>query len=168
VGLIGAAGLLTALVPGSMLLMTAATILAKNLYGAMVPSADERTIARLARGLVPVLALAAVYLTLHAGSAIVPLLLLGYSFVTQLLPSLLLSLFEIPRCTTAGAAAGILAGEVTVISVQGTGTTLSKLLPGWPSAVTDLNVGIVALLVNVVVLATVSAATWKRVRTIHA
>jgi SSS family solute:Na+ symporter len=171
VGLIGAAGLLTALVPGSMLLMAAATILAKNLYGTMVPSADERTIGRLARGLVPVLALIAVFLTLNAGSAIVPLLLLGYSLVTQLLPSLLLSLFEIPRCTTAGAVAGILAGEATVIAVQGTGTTLARLLPRWPAAVTDLNIGIVALLVNIAVLALVTwvtRTTRNRMRTIHA
>jgi SSS family solute:Na+ symporter len=87
-GLIGAAGLLTALVPGSMLLMTAATIVSKNLYGALVPSAGDSTLGALARGLVPAVALVAVYFTLRGGSALVPLLLLGYSFVTQLLPAL--------------------------------------------------------------------------------
>ncbi len=37
VGLIGAAGLLTALVPGSMLLMVSATVLSKNVYRVVIP-----------------------------------------------------------------------------------------------------------------------------------
>ncbi|HTR79550.1 MAG TPA: sodium:solute symporter family protein, partial [Gemmatimonadaceae bacterium] len=86
VGVIGAAGLLTALVPGSMLLISAATILAQNVYRAAVPAATERTVSLLARVLVPVVALAAVYFTLRGGQTIVVLLLLGYSLVTQLLP----------------------------------------------------------------------------------
>ena len=36
------------------------------------------------------------------------------------------------------------------------GATLPKLFPSWPSAITDVNVGIVALVVNVVVLTVVS------------
>ncbi|HEY6867946.1 MAG TPA: sodium:solute symporter, partial [Candidatus Eisenbacteria bacterium] len=79
VGLIGAAGVLTALVPGSMLLMTAATILAKNVYRPFVPSASDRTIALLARALVLPIALIAVLFALHGGEALVPLLLMGYN-----------------------------------------------------------------------------------------
>jgi SSS family solute:Na+ symporter len=161
VGVIGAAGLLTALVPGSMLLMTAATILAKNLWGALVPT-DEAQVVRIARGLVPVIALVSVWITLTAGTAIVPLLLLGYSLVTQLLPALLLSLPERPWCTTAGAIAGIVAGEVTVASIQIPGLTLAKLFPGAPGVLTDLNVGLVALAVNVAVLFAVTAVTRGR------
>lgn len=59
VGLIGGAGLLTALVPGSMLLITAATILAKNVYGVIVPSRSEHEVGVVARSLVPALALLA-------------------------------------------------------------------------------------------------------------
>ena len=40
VRIIGAAGLLTALVPGSMILITAATICAQNIYRALVPTAN--------------------------------------------------------------------------------------------------------------------------------
>src|SRR5262249_47320292 len=76
VGLIGAAGLLTALVPGSMILMTASTILAKNIYRPLAREADEHVIGKLARGLVPIVALVAVFFTLRGGDAIVPLLLL--------------------------------------------------------------------------------------------
>ena len=162
VGLIGAAGLLTALVPGSMILMTAATILAKNVYGALAPSPDERTISWLARALVPVFAVVAVLLALHGGQTIVPLLLLGYNFVTQLFPALVLSLPATPLATPAGAIAGIVVGETIVAYVQFSGTSLAKLLPAWPSVITDLNLGLAALVVNLLVLLLVSAATRPR------
>ena len=42
VGMIGAAGVLTALVPGSMILMTAATLLANNIYRGLHPHGDGR------------------------------------------------------------------------------------------------------------------------------
>jgi solute:Na+ symporter, SSS family len=159
VGLIGAAGVLTALVPGSMLLMTAATILAKNVYGVLVPSADERTIGRLARTLVPALALVSVGFALHGGSALVPLLLMGYNLVTQLFPALVLSLPGTPLATRWGALAGIVAGEATVLWLALSGVTLARMFPAWPGVITDLNVGIVALLVNTAVLLAVSAVT---------
>jgi SSS family solute:Na+ symporter len=161
VGVVGAAGLLTALVPGSMLLMTAATILAKNVYGALRPAAGERAIVGLARALVPVIALAAALLSLHGGQSLVPLLLMGYNFVTQLFPALVLSLPARPWATSAGAIAGILSGEAIVIYLQVSGATLPKLFPTWPSAITDLNIGIVALSVNALVVLAVSALTRR-------
>ena len=46
VGMIGAAGILTALVPGSLISMTAAMLLAKNLIGLARPQAtDDQTVA---------------------------------------------------------------------------------------------------------------------------
>jgi SSS family solute:Na+ symporter len=163
VGVIGAAGLLTALVPGSMLLMTAATILVKNVVHPLAPRLGDDALGRLARWLVPVIAVTAAVLTLRGGEALVPLLLMGYNLVTQLLPTLLLSLPERPLATTAGAIAGILAGEATVAWLSLGGVTLAKLFPAWPPAVTDLNIGIVALVVNAIVVLVVSAATRPRV-----
>jgi len=159
VGVIGAAGLLTALVPGSMLLVTAATILAQNVFRSVVPGAADRTVSILAKWLVPVVALLGVWLTLRPGNALVPLLLMGYNMVTQLFPAVLLALPRRPLATRAGAFAGILAGEATVAALSLSGVTLPGLLPGWPALVTDLNIGIVALLVNAVVLAGVTLAT---------
>src|SRR4051794_24388996 len=63
VGVIGAAGVLTALVPGSMILNAAATVLANNLYRTARPRSDDAHIGRLARLLVPVVALLAVLFT---------------------------------------------------------------------------------------------------------
>lgn len=163
VGVIGGAGLLTALVPGSMLLITAATILAKNVYGVIVPSASEHRVGVVARLLVPVIALAALGLTLHGGQALVVLLLIGYSVVTQLFPALVLSLTVRRRVNTAAVMAGIIGGELTVASIGISGTTLATLFPSAPQVFKDLNVGIVALLVNVVVIALVSLPMqWRR------
>jgi solute:Na+ symporter, SSS family len=157
VGLIGAAGVLTALVPGSMILMTAATLLANNLYRVAHRSAADAHVVRVARLLVPVVALVAVYFTLQGGQTIVALLLMGYSFVTQLFPSLVLSLARDRWVTREGAAAGIVAGVATVAAVNLTHTTIGSLFPTLTVQIKELNVGLIALAANVVVLAVVSA-----------
>lgn len=164
VGMIGAAGLLTALVPGSMLLITAATMLAKNIYRAMAPSSSDRTIGLVARAMVPVLAMVALYLALHGGQAIVALLLMGYNVVTQLFPALVLSFGERPRISAAAALAGIVAGECTVAAVTLSGTTIATLAPTLPQMIKDLNIGVVALTVNVGVIAGVTVAARLRGR----
>jgi SSS family solute:Na+ symporter len=160
VGVIGATGVLTALVPGSMILMTAATLIANNLYRAANPAADDRQVSRIAKLLVPVVALVAVFFTLKGGQTIVALLLMGYSFVTQLFPSLVLSLANRNFATREGAAAGIIAGVATVAAVSLTGVNFHSL--HWlPAPVQDFNIGIVALAVNFIVLVVVSVATRR-------
>ena len=159
VGAIGAAGLLTALVPGSMILITAGTIISQNIYRVMAPAASDRTVSLVARSLVPVLTLVAVILTLRGGQTLVVLLLMGYNFVTQLFPALILSLGERQRVSAASAIAGIVAGELTVVFLTVTSASVATLLPGAPQMVKDLNVGFVALAVNAVVLTVVALAT---------
>ncbi|MBN8898666.1 MAG: sodium:solute symporter family protein, partial [Rhodospirillales bacterium] len=114
IGVIGAAGVLTALVPGSMILMASATLLANNIYRAFSPDAPDRAVTTVARGLVPVVALVAVWFTLEGGTTIVALLLMGYAFVTQLLPTLVASLLPHNPVTREGAFAGIGVGVATV------------------------------------------------------
>jgi SSS family solute:Na+ symporter len=160
VGVIGATGVLTALVPGSMILITASTLIANNLYRAVNPSADDRQVSRLAKLLVPLVALVAVFFTLKGGDTIVAMLLMGYSLVTQLFPSLVLSLAQRNFATREGAAAGIVAGVATVAIVSLSGANFHTLT--WlPAQVQDLNMGIVALAVNFVVLILVSLATRR-------
>jgi SSS family solute:Na+ symporter len=162
VGMIGGAGLLTALVPGSMLLITAATILAKNVYRVLAPQASDHTVSVVARVLVPVLALVSLELALHGGQAIVALLLVGYTIATQLFPALILSLGARTRVSAVAAGAGILAGEATIAAMSVSGATLATLAPSAPQLVKDLNVGIVALVVNVVVTGLVWLAASVR------
>lgn len=161
VGFIGAAGLLTALVPGSMLLMAASTSLSKNVYGVLVPSATGKQISILAKCFVPVIALVSVYFTLHGGNTIVTLLLMGYSIVTQLFPAFIFSLMKNNIVTKYGACAGIVAGIASVMYITITETTLGTLFPALPQIIKDTNVGVISLFIDLVVLMVVSLATKK-------
>jgi SSS family solute:Na+ symporter len=162
VGVIGAAGVLTALVPGSMILIAAATLLANNIFRRIRPQATDATISLLARLLVPVVALVAVLFTLDGGTTIVALLLMGYSFVTQLFPTLIASLLPRNPVTKEGAFAGICVGVATVAATSLTHTSVASLFPALPETLRDLNIGIVALVLNLVALGVVSAVTRRR------
>jgi SSS family solute:Na+ symporter len=162
VGVIGAAGVLTALVPGSMILMASATLLANTIVRAFHPQITDATVSNLAKGLVPVIALVSVLFTLQGGTTIVALLLMGYAFVTQLFPSLLASLLPRNPVTREGAFAGICVGVATVAATSLTHTSVAMLLPDLPAALRDLNIGIVALLLNVLAAGIVSVLTHRR------
>jgi len=159
VGIIGAAGVFTALVPGSMISMTAATLLSKNLIGLARPNATDAQTVGLAKLLVPVIMLIGVYFTITGSSTIVTMLLVGYSYVTQLFPTVIASLMPRNPVTASGAFAGILAGVIVATILTFTHATIGTLIPGLPEAIRDLNVGIIALIANVVVLLVVSAIT---------
>jgi SSS family solute:Na+ symporter len=158
VGLIGGAGLLTALVPGSMLLMASATVLSKNVYRVIRPETSEEQVSTLAKFLVPVVALVALVFTLTSALDLVLLLLLGYAYVTQLLPALLFSLMSNNFVTKWGAAAGIFTGVAIVTYLTVFEVKLRAVFP-FLGSLGDTNVGIVALLANIVVLVAVSFAT---------
>jgi SSS family solute:Na+ symporter len=162
VGIIGATGVLTALVPGSMIMMTAATLFSRNLVAALRPGQSDDTTALIAKILVPVVGVIAAYFAISGSSTIVSLLLMGYSFVTQLFPSLICSLLPRNPATKEGAIAGILVGVGTVVYFTLTNATIAKLLPGAPEVVRDLNVGTAALVLNIVALVVVSAVTTSR------
>ena len=163
VGVIGAAGVLTALVPGSMIMIAAATLLANNVVKAVRPQMAPATVSVLARLLVPVVALVSVWFTLRGGATIVALLLMGYAFVTQLFPVLIASLMPRNPVSKEAAFAGICVGVATVATTSLTHTTVASLLPGLPEALRDLNIGIVALVLNMATLTVVSAVTRRRV-----
>ncbi|MFJ7746362.1 sodium:solute symporter [Peribacillus sp. NPDC097295] len=161
IGVIGAAGMLTALVPGSMLLMSVSTLLAKNVYQELQPSTSDRNVVRLAKLLVPVIALISVYFTLNGGETMSALILMGYSFITQLFPSLLFSLKKKNSINKYGAIAGIISGLAIVITITISQSTIGTLFPSLPQVAKDLNVGIIALAVNFIVTILVSLACRK-------
>jgi SSS family solute:Na+ symporter len=82
---------------------------------------------------------------------------MGYSFVTQLFPPLLLSLAGNRWVTREGAAAGIVAGVATVAAISLSHATIGTLFPALPVQIKELNTGLIALAVNVAVLFVVSA-----------
>jgi solute:Na+ symporter, SSS family len=165
VGLIGSAGVLCALVPGSMLLIASATTVAKNVVRGVNPSLTDGSTARLSKLLVPVIALAGVAFVFAGGQTIVTLLLLGYALVTQLFPSLVMALVRPGLVSKWGAMAGIVAGVAVVAAMSfagktpGSSSTVDSLVGGLPSFLAQLNLGIVALLINVLIMAGVSAVT---------
>jgi SSS family solute:Na+ symporter len=145
-----------------MILIAAATLLANNVVRAFRPQMSANAVSSLARLLVPVLALISVWFTLQGGSTIVALLLMGYAFVTQLFPVLIASLLPRNPVTKEAAFAGIVVGVATVAVISLTHTTIGKLFPSLPQTMQDLNIGIVALVLNVAALALVSAVTHRR------
>jgi SSS family solute:Na+ symporter len=165
VGLIGSAGVLCALVPGSMLLIASATTVAKNIVRGVNPEMTDATTAWLSKAMVPVIALAGVAFVFAGGQTLVTLLLLGYALVTQLFPSLLMALVRPGWVTRYGAGAGIVAGVgmVAAMSFAGatpeTSSTVDSLIGGLPGFLAQLNLGIVALVANVIVMVGVSLAT---------
>jgi solute:Na+ symporter, SSS family len=157
VGFVGAAGLLTALVPGSMILMSSATMLARLFKGDGASASSDSL--RTARLLVPVVAAVALVFTFYGGGTLVAMLLMGYSMVTQLFPSLVMALWKGRAVSATAAVAGIVVGELTVAVMTLSKSTLATLLPSFPHAVTDLNVGVVAMVFNVVTMLLVHVVT---------
>ncbi|WP_144550166.1 sodium:solute symporter [Bacillus sp. X1(2014)] len=164
VGVIGAAGILTALVPCSMLLLTAATILTKNIYKSIKPNTTDEQIGRYTRMCVPIVALIALFFTFFGGNSIIALLIMAYSFVLQLFPPLLCSLWRKNPVTKTGAAAGIISGVIMVAYVTLTSSTMATFFPTAPSFIKDLDVGIAALVINIVFMFAVSAITRTSVK----
>ncbi|GED67932.1 putative symporter YhjB [Brevibacillus reuszeri] len=166
VGFIGAAGLLTAIVPGSLILMSAATLFAKNIYKVVKPDATDKQIGMIARYMVPVFALIALYNTFSGGAAITLLFLMGYGLVTQFAPAIVCHFMKKNPLTKQGVFAGITAGVIIVGWQAVTGATMSSLFPSFPPAIQDINIGFIALGVNVIVSLVVSIVTQKGVTVI--
>jgi solute:Na+ symporter, SSS family len=116
----------------------------------------------LAKWFVPVVMLVAVYFTLTGNATIVTMLLVGYSFVTQLFPAVVVGLLPRNPTTPAGAFAGILVGAIVAAVLSFTHATVGSLFPALPQAIRDLNVGIIALAANIVAMVVVSSVTRPR------
>jgi SSS family solute:Na+ symporter len=147
-GVIGGAGALTAMVPASILVLTAATLFAKNLCRPIfAPSLTDSEVGRLARMMVVVLSLISLYLAIYSSSTLVSLLLVGYAGVTQFFPGVVLGLYW-KRASTVAVSAGLIAGLSVVALLM-----LSDQDPfhGWSA-------GFVALCVNFLVTVSLSLA----------
>jgi len=148
-GFIGAAGAITAMVPSSVILIGASTLLAKNVYQSMLnPAASERSVSLIARSIVILMTLAALYFAISAPATLVKLLLIGYNGVTQFFPGVVLALVW-RRATKAGVISGIVVG-ISIVAFL----TFSGRDPFM-----GFNAGFVALVVNFIVTLLVSLVT---------
>ena len=145
-GLVAAAGALAGLVPASVQLLAAASIVSKNVFADNGLVRDAAAQTRLTRLLVLVVALLAFGFWALAKTTLVGLLLIGYNGVTQHFPGVVAALGE-RRPPAIAVGAGIIAGLLALIffSVTGRGT------------VAGINTGLVALVANAIVLGIVSA-----------
>jgi SSS family solute:Na+ symporter len=137
-GFIGAAGAVTAMVPASILVLFASTLLAKNVYQAgFNPSASEAAVMRLSRAMVFVITATALIFALFLPNALVNLLLIGYDGVSQFFPGVVLGLFW-KRVSRRGVICGLLTGLAIVVA----------LVFGRHDPFLGMNAGFVALVVN--------------------
>lgn len=159
VGLIGAAGLLGALVPCSVLLIAASSMLTKNVYTSFAPASSDLQLAKVAKGITLLLALVVLYFTLNAGSALITFYLMSYNFITQLAPALFFSLLKNNFITRQGAISGMVVGLLLAIYVGMTNMTTAALFPAMPSFIQDINIGLLILILNLVTMLIVSSIT---------
>jgi SSS family solute:Na+ symporter len=150
-GVIGGAGALTAMVPAAIQILSASTLLAKNVYRPFfardISEEGIGSVARFAVGLITVIAL---YLSLHSSATLVGLLLLGYSGIAQFAPGIVLGICS-RRVTGKGVLAGLLAG----LAVAG------HLIFTHRDPFLGLNAGFIGLVANILVLAAVSGLTAR-------
>ena len=147
-GVIGGAGALTAMVPAAILILTAATLFAKNLYRPLLaPAMTDDQVAKLARATVVVLGLVSLALAVFSSTTLVSLLLMGYAGVTQFFPGVVLGLYW-PRVSTRAVFAGMIAGVVTAVVLM-----LSHRDPWF-----GVSAGFLALCLNFLIVAALSLA----------
>ena len=148
-GIVGGAGALTAMVPAAILILTAATLFAKNLYRPLfAPAMTDDQVARLARAMVVVLGVISLILAIFSSTTLVSLLLMGYAGVTQFFPGVVLGLYW-KRVTAAAVFAGMAAGVGTAVFLM---LTHRDPLLG-------VNAGFIALCLNFLIVAGVSLAS---------
>ena len=146
-GFIGGAGAVTAMVPAGMLLLGAATLVAKNLYRPLRGSpVTEEHLMRATRGFMLLIAVAALALALWSPNELVRLLILGYDGVAQLFPAVVLGVFA-RRVTARPVMLGLVAGIVVVIALIWMGN----------DPFLGMNAGFVGLAVNAAVTAVAMA-----------
>lgn len=151
-GIIGGAGALTAMVPAAIQILTAATLFSKNICRpVLAPHMTDRHVATLAKVMVLVLTLGALYLAIRSSVSLVSLLLMGYAGVAQFFPGIVLGLYS-KRVRGAGIFAGLFCGVAVVAFL-----ILTKRDP-WMG----MNPGFVALCLNFALVAAFSFIQPKR------
>lgn len=159
VGVVGAAGLLTALVPASVMLMSASIGLMTGFYKLVKPKATDRQQLFASKIFVVAIILVAFIFTITGGDALAILNIMSYSLITQLVPALLCSFYKNRILNKIGAMAGILTGVGIVFYGAITSHKLIDFFPNIPHVINDISTGMIAVIINFAVAIVVSLAT---------
>lgn len=159
VGIVGAAGLLTALVPVSVMVMSGAVGLMTGFYKLIKPHSSDRQQLTVSKLFVMLIILIAYVFTVTGGNALAVLNIMSYGLITQLFPALMFGFFKTKYMNKYGAIAGILSGVTIVLFNAVTSFKLATIFPNIPSAINDINIGFVAIIVNLFIGITVSLFT---------
>lgn len=146
-GIVVISGLACAIVPAAHCVLAIATLVSSNLTPAGITEPRKLLVGRVASGLILLLSLG---LALGRPDLMANLYLLTYAGLVQLAPANLLAVTRQRFVNAAGLIAGLVASELVVI-----GFTVGKV------SVFGLNTGVVALVVNLVVMAVVSSVTGE-------
>lgn len=153
VGLLAGAGALLALVPGSILLLGAATIFGRNVVLPLRRDLDDTKVLRISRMAMLAFAGIAVWLTLTSNRSLVDIGLSAYAAIGMLAPGVFLA-FLWPRASATGIFAGMFVGYIALLWPAAT-ALWSELLPGWDH-------GLVATIINAAVAIVVSVLAPRR------
>ncbi len=142
-GLFAGTACLLALVPGSVLLLTAGTIFARNVAVPLRPGLSDAAVLRLSRFAMVAFAGAAVYLAVGGSRSLVEIGLSAYAAIGMLAPGVFLA-FLWCRAHAAGVMAGLAAGYAALL-LPAADRFWSAWFPEWDH-------GLLAMAVNAVVV----------------
>ncbi|QCJ44994.1 sodium:solute symporter family protein [Bacillus sp. S3] len=159
VGIVGGAGLLTALVPVSVMVMSGAVGLMTGFYKLIKPNSSDRQQLTVSKIFVLFIILTAYIFSIIGGDALAILNIMSYGLITQLVPALIFGFFDTKFMNAYGAMAGIVTGVSIVLVNAVTSFKLIDIFPTIPSALNDINIGFVAIAVNIFIGVLVSLIT---------
>lgn len=150
-GVLGAAGMLIAIIPCSALLLTLGTIFSESIFkNIFSPKASDRSVLLTARIALVIGAIFSVALALKSNDTLVQILLIAYSAVSQIGPGFILALLW-KRVTSYGVLAGSIVGLL--------GITVPAMIHFERSISFSMNSGFIALLLNIGVTILISLVT---------
>jgi solute:Na+ symporter, SSS family len=152
VGLFAGTACLLALVPGSVLLLTAGSLFSRNVLKPLIPTMSDDKALLASRGSMLFFAAAAVWLTLGASRSLVEIGLSAYAAIGMLAPGVYFA-FTWKRASAVGVLAGIVVGYAAL---------LPQLQPFWNGLLPHWDTGLIAMAVNAAVAAIVSLLTPPR------
>lgn len=159
VGIVGGAGLLTALLPVSVMVMSRAVGLMTGFYKLLKPNSSDRQQLTISKLFVLFIILIAFVFSITGGNALAILNIMSYGLITQLVPALIFGFFNTKLMNKYGAIAGILTGVSLVLFNAITSFIILNIFPNIPSAINDINIGFIAIGVNIFIGLSVSLLT---------